>query len=167
MNELANQFRCGTFNMPPIGNINYNPSLYTPGDLVNRWFTNLAEYENPKEENVNWKFRSSAEADINWKDISDALSYAEPLALVTRKFRDYDEDCRYVVVNDQLWNKAMAVYDGVEDVPASIEPVSKRKYHIFRIENNFSEWVAWAKWVKEASWPDGIKSTFKVVLPTI
>lgn len=120
------------------------------------------DIKEPKPENTNWQFKSSADADINWNDVKDTLSYKEPLALVTRKYRDYDEDSKYVVVDKQLWDKAMAI--SIEDVPSCLETVAKR---VFLIENNFSDWVDWAKAVKSAGWPDGIKSIVNVILPTV
>ncbi len=117
-----------------------------------------------KKDNTSWAFQSAADNDVNWKDIKDTLSYKEPLALVTREYKEYEEVYNYVVINDQLWDKAVLIK---ADIPASISPISKKKLHVFRVANNFSEWVDWAKFVKKASWPDGYKFTFKVTLPTV
>ena len=114
-----------------------------------------------KEENTNWKFKSSADADINWKDIKDSLDYAEPLALVTRKYRDYIGEDVYVVVAKELMDKAKMVGIKTPKIEATVE---KR---VFCVKTNFSDWVDWAKAVKTAKWPDGIKSTISVVLPTV
>ena len=114
-----------------------------------------------KTENTNWNFKSSSEDDINWKDIKGSLSYAEPLALVTRKYRDYVDTDKYVVVNKQLWDKSQTV--GI-DSPNIVVAIEKR---VFNIVINFSDWVDWAKEVKAASWPDSIKSDLSVILPTV
>lgn len=113
--------------------------------------------------NTEWNFKSSSDSDINWKDLRDSVNYAEPLALVTRKYRDYDEVARYVVVSKELMDKAHNV-GMFEATPSMIDKVSKR---VFEIDNNFSDWVAWAKAVKSAKWTDSIKSTIKVILPTV
>ena len=130
-------------------------------DLITSMFIGFDN--KPCNVNTNWQFRSSAEADINWKDIKNSLSYAEPLALITRKYRDFQEEDKYVVIDKQLWNKAHIV-GLLEYAPSIVEKITKR---VVCIDNNFSEWVDWAKTVKAAAWTDGIKSTFNVVLPTV
>jgi len=126
-------------------------------------FINCSLDYNKEEINTNWEFHSSADDDINWKDIKDSLSYNEPLALVTRKYRDYNEEVKYVVLNKQLVNKADLV--GMLDMAPDSEAVVSKYVH--EIEGNFSDWVEWAKIVKAAKWPTGIKSTLKVILPTV
>jgi len=116
-----------------------------------------------KMENTNWNFKSAADADINWKDIKNSLSYAEPLALVTRNYKDYPDVDKYVVVSKELANKAHRV-GMLKDSPEIITSIEKR---VFSIITNFSEWVDWAKDVKAASWPDPLKSNINVVLPTV
>jgi len=110
-----------------------------------------------------WNFNSSSEADINWKDIKDALTYAEPLALVTRKYRDFTGSDTYIVLNKQLMDKARAV--GMDaDAPSVLGAVAKRAY---QTDVPFSAWIAWAKAVKTAKWPDPLKSKINVVLPNV
>jgi len=118
-------------------------------------------YRSEKEENTTWKFKSSAEEDINWNDIKDSLNYKEPLALVSRKYRDFETEDKYIVVDKQLLNKATTL--DIE-MPEYLGKIVKR---VFLIENNFSDWVAWAKDVKKAGWNEPVKSTFKVIIPTV
>jgi len=132
-------------------------------DSMTMQFSNCSLDFNKEEENTNWEFHSSADDDINWKDIKDSLSYNEPLALVTRKYRDYNEEVKYVVLNKQLVNKADLV--GMLDMAPDTEAVVSKYVH--EIEGNFSDWVEWAKIVKAAKWPTGIKSRLKVILPTV
>ena len=131
---------------------------------LGKFITFSFDYDTSKpSNNTEWSFKSSSESDINWKDIRDSVDYAEPLALVTRKYRDYDEVTRYVVVSKELMDKAHSI-NMFEDAPSILDKVSKRA---FEIDNNFSDWVSWAKAVKAAKWPDSIKSTVKVILPTV
>lgn len=154
MNVSNRLFGTGTFNMPE--HLLGVPALRTVG-------LGFSEVNfDTKREPTNWSFKSSADADINWKDIKGSLDYAEPLALVTRKFKDGSEE-KYVVLSKELENKAFDTGLHV-DCPSVIAEVAKRVYWI---DNNFSEWVAWVKDVKAAKWSDSIKSTVKVILPTI
>jgi len=111
-----------------------------------------------------WNFNSSSDSDINWKDIKKSLTYAEPLAIVTRTYRDYMGVDKYVVVNKQLMDKALSIGLGGVDVPIITAVVEKR---VFCTEENFSVWVDWAKAVKKAKWPDTLKSTINVILPKV
>ena len=117
-------------------------------------------FEQVKHTNTNWEFRSSSDEDINWADIKGSLSYAEPLALVTRKFKEGDTE-KYIVINERFMEKA----DYVEiDSPYTLYVL---EVGVASIENNFSDWVTWAKAVKAASWPDGVKSTINVTIPKV
>jgi hypothetical protein len=120
---------------------------------------------------TNWDFKSNCDADINWEDIKSSLSYKEPLALITRKYKEWADVYTYVMVSEALWQKAAAVnmvWDNEDTyVPDFVEQVGKRKMRCFRIENKPSEWVNWAKAVKAASWPETEKSEIKVVLPKV
>lgn len=158
--------------MSNIDHMMYDPLRYIEDmkrELQNKQMEETMRFEMPvanfrmkPADNTNWEFHSSADADINWKDIKDSLTYKEPLALVTRNYKEYPDSESYVVVSKQLMDKANAI--NIEDIPDIITTVSKR---VFLIDNNFSEWVDWAKAVKAAKWPEGIKSTLNVVLPTI
>lgn len=144
------------------------------------WFT----LEKPKKEATNWEFKSSSNEDIYWNDIKNSLSYKEPLALVTRTYKavyenrvEKDEkgnevivkyvtqepDEQVVVVDKRLMDKAHLV-DEVETMPDIVDTLEPR---VFLIGNNFSNWVTWAKYVKNAGYPEPVKSKIKVVLPNI
>jgi len=118
---------------------------------------------NTVDDNTNWEFKSSSEDDINWDDIINSLTYAEPLALITRKYRDFAEPTKYVAVSGVLLDKAHTV-GMFEDTPSILDMVVPQ---VFEIDGNFSDWVSWAKDVKASRWTNQIKSTFSVILPTV
>lgn len=130
-------------------------------DMIMQSMFVFNEQRKLKSENTNWKFKSASDADINWKDIKDSVDYAEPLALITRNYKDYVGNDTYVVVSKELMNKAKMVRIKTPEIAAVVE---KR---VFCVATNFAEWVDWAKAVKAASWPDPLKSTISVVLPTV
>lgn len=134
------------------------------GYILPKELSKILGYDSkPVSECTNWGFISSSDDDINWADIKGSLSYAEPLALVTRKFRDFTEVANYVVVSKQLLHKANSV-DMFDDMPSITDTIGKR---VFEINGNFSEWVTWAKAVKAASWDEPIKSKISVILPKV
>ena len=126
-----------------------------------RPFTHLNFSFKEEEEQRSWKFKSASFEDIEFGDIVDSLTYKDPLALITRTFKNGYEV--FVAINDKLLMKSVLVE---ERLPSSLDKIAENVYELNNTKS-FTAWVDWAKRVKMAKWPNGEKSDVEVVLPTI
>ena len=116
--------------------------------------------KNKKEtKNNKWQFKILSNVDIDYEIIQSELTRKNPIALIT--FGEEKFVCIHKSIIDKsaicrilLPNRIEKIVDGIV---------------IYEIKGNFSEWIKWAKEVKNASWPWIMKNkqTVKIVLPTI
>lgn len=112
---------------------------------------------------TSWEFQSLSEVDLNPYEVAQDMSRKNPIILVTRG------EGRWVFVDASLMVKFES-QDEVSGTPDYAEGITFERFQIFRIENDFSEWVNWAKVVKAADWAIGKedgKQTVQVFVPVI
>lgn len=110
-----------------------------------------------------WEFQSLSEIDPNPFEIAQDLSRKTPIILVTRG------EGRWVFVDVSMMVKFDSQVE-VSGLPDYAEEIDFERFQVFRIENDFSEWVNWAKDVKAADWEIGKedgKQTVQVFVPVI
>jgi len=122
------------------------------------------EKQETKMKSDEWEFKTVVEQDIDYHLLRQDLTRQNPLMLITIG------DKRVIGVHSSILIKS--------DICKLKSPLlnyeSLKSYYsesksFFRTSYEFSEWIAWAKEVKNAKWPDELvnKRNVKVVLPTI
>ena len=106
-----------------------------------------------------YQFHSLSESDIDWNRIAQDLSSKNPLAFV-----DAGNGEQYVVVYDMLAYKA---YECDIQMVAEVH-VTSNAFTVYKLDGDtFSDWISWAKKVKQAMWPVGRKAVVTVSLPKV
>lgn len=105
------------------------------------------------EDNRQWQFNIRSLEQIDWNEIYNDLSYTNPIALVETQNK------YYVVLHESIRSKASAL---------SMQRTNKKgRVYGVRSKAEFKHWIAWAKKVKDAPWPEKYKARVKVVLPRV
>jgi hypothetical protein len=100
---------------------------------------------------ITWSFGSAATLDIDYNLISLELSKTNPLALI--EIVGKENEIYGVMVHDSLAIKANVCHL-LDPSKGSGHVIVPNTGYIIRCKlENFSDWIAWAKQVKEAKWP--------------
>jgi len=107
-----------------------------------------------------WEFKVPVFCEIDFELMSRDLTKKDPLMLVNASVYN-----RIVIVHSSLLTKAKIL--GIEK-PYNTKLIKKNP-NILIIDDHFSEWIDWAKCVKNAKWEHKIKGgiSVKVSIPTI
>lgn len=130
-------------------------------DLEKGTLYNLGE--NKVEKENRWEFHVLHENLIDFDDIAIELDGANPMAIV-----NYGETYKYVVISNWLLEKAKDIDEGV-DKPNIVMTIQTDDYVVYKIEDEFSKWIDWAKKVKRSSWTPTTRkhNIAKVALPKL
>ena len=148
-----------------IVNINHNNlPMFKPDDNSSSTFESADHYLtliSNSTLNSEWQFHSASVDDIDWDLIAYDLSKKNPMALVERG------DKRYVVIHTTLLEKADLVdfHMPIDGMPITAGETSYT--NVFITEAQFSDWVEWAKDVKQAEWPNRDKQIVNIHIPRI
>ena len=108
-----------------------------------------------------YQFHSLSESDIDWNRIAQDLSSKNPLAFV-----DAGNGEQYVVVYDLFASKAFEC--DIEMIEIDVYEHHCDCFEVYKLTTStFSDWVNWAKKVKQAMWPIGRKAVVTVSLPKV
>ena len=109
-----------------------------------------------------YQFHSLSESDIDWNRIAQDLSSKNPLAFV-----DAGNGERYVVVYDLFASKAFECDIEMIELDSDVYE-GGYTFAVYKLEDTtFSDWIDWAKKVKQAMWPVGRKAVVTVSLPKV
>ncbi len=108
-----------------------------------------------KNENT-YSFHSTSPFDIDWQAIIADLTRKNPMVIIT-----IGENARYVVIHRSLKIKAQACGIDLPDLQ------HKLNADVFKINEQFAPWIAFAKKVKQAPWPTEIHNKTVVKITTI
>ena len=118
--------------------------------------------ENEMKESENkWRFNALHESLIEFDDIASELSGKNPIAVVT-----HGDTEKYVVLSEWLLVKMQVLSIDCLAVEKHIEGDG---FIVYKIEDNFKEWINWAKKIKAMPWPENRRKhdTVMVSLPKI
>lgn len=133
-------------------------------NITANWFIKpLTILSKTKTDNKSYCFHSASIHDIDFKAIQAELTSKNPIALVSMS-----NGTNYIVIQKQFIVKALLTSKRLFTFVNPPEKFKKSFEGIMPIKKEFSEWVLWAKEVRQAKWGEHKKANkVTVSLPTI